>query len=202
MLEGLASIKNKDFPAAIEWAERGLREHPGAIGCRNILGVGQLGLDQFDLARAMFTSCVADSETNLPNKAIFLFYLAWTELGRDDRRDLEMLDRASEEASTLTPGAHDPGNTRCRCVVELGRFDEGITLLTKALNGAEGLSKAVIASYLSLAFAKQGAHDRSRAFLEKARKFDPSCPTLARIEKQIASVRSDPCQDKAGSTDR
>jgi tetratricopeptide (TPR) repeat protein len=200
VLEGLASIKNKDFPAAIEWAERGLREHSGAIGCRNILGMGQLGLDQFDLARATFTSCVADSETNLANKAIFLFYLAWTELGRADSRDLEMIDRASEEASTLTPWAPTIQATRGAALVELGRFDEGIALLTKALNGNEGLSKAVIASYLSLAFAKQGAHDRSRVFLEKARKFDPSCPILARIEKQISSVRSGTCQAGAAST--
>jgi tetratricopeptide (TPR) repeat protein len=162
--------------------------------------MGQLGLDQFDLARATFTSCVADSETNLPNKAIFLFYLAWAELGRADSRDLEMIDRASEEASMLTPWAPTIQATRGAALVELGRFDEGIALLTKALEGDEGLSRAVIASYLSLAFAKQGAHDRSRAFLEKARKFDPSCPTLARIEKQIASVRSDPCQAPAVST--
>jgi tetratricopeptide (TPR) repeat protein len=187
-LEGLACLKKRDFRAAIDWAERGLREHPREISNRSILGIGQLGLDQFDVARQTFESCLADSEKNLVNKAIFLMHLAWIELGRDDRGNLEAANRATEEALALTPWVPAIQGTRGCALVDLEKLDEGIDLLRKALKDRENQDKSTFASYLALAFAKKGLSDESHKLIEEARRFKPNCPVLARTEKEISSA--------------
>jgi tetratricopeptide (TPR) repeat protein len=187
-LEGLASLKKKDYAAAIEWAQRGLCKYPGEIANCSIVGMGQLGLDQLDAARETFQSCLAESEKNLTHKAIFLMDLAWTEIGRDDRGDLEAANRASAEAFLLTPWVPAIRGTRGCALVDVGRLDEGIDLLKQALKDVEQSAKSDFASYLALAFAKQGLGDESRKYLEQARQFNPTCQILARTEKEISSA--------------
>jgi len=190
-LEGLQCVKKKSFQAAIEWTQRGLREYPGQLANRSVLGMAQLGLDQFAVARATFASCLENSQTKLANKAIFLVNLAWTELGREDRGNLEDADRFSAEAFKLTPWTPAIQGTRGCALVELGRLDEAIDLLTKSFEDNENaLNKAVNASYLAIAFAKKGSKDESRRYLEKARKLNSDCSLLPRVQKELSTTET------------
>ncbi|HEV8000115.1 MAG TPA: M50 family metallopeptidase [Planctomycetaceae bacterium] len=101
--EGVEEIRRKNYPAAIDWAERGLRAFPTDNSIRSLLGVAQLGLDDFSTARNTFIECLNACGEDLGQRALLLNNIAWTDLFADDPSLLEEADRYSEEALRIGP---------------------------------------------------------------------------------------------------
>jgi hypothetical protein len=186
-LEGLQRVQSKNYQAAIDWTQMGLREYPGDKVSRSVLGLAQLGLNQFDAARATFIAGLEAAGTDLSHRAIFLNNIAWTDLSMEDLTRLEEADRYSEEAMHLLPWVSIIRGTRGSVLVELGRLEEGISLLTAGNDQSEDpRSQATSECFLAIGRARQGNRDQGRGHLERARKLDPDCSVIPRAQREFS----------------
>jgi tetratricopeptide (TPR) repeat protein len=188
--EGVEQIQSKNYPAAIDWAERGLREYPTDNSIRSVLGVAQLGLDDFPTARHTFIECLNACREDLGQLALLLNNIAWTDLFADDPSLLGEADRYSEEALRIAPWLSWAQGTRGMALVEFGHLEEGIELLKKALAGnPDPQSKACNACCLAIAFARKQCVEESRKYIQKAKKLDPDCSLISRSERELSATK-------------
>jgi len=185
VLEGIECLRKKDYGGAEAWAQKGLREYPGDVRNRSILGVALLSLGRFDEARSLFLELAESDEppANEPqNKAIFLNAIAWADLLTGDANLLEEADRYSQQAMRATPWVAAIKGTRGSVLVTLGRLDEGMRLLEQAIHEHdENDNKALNACFLAIGFKKAGDVVASQRYLEEARSLDPECPLIPRV---------------------
>jgi tetratricopeptide (TPR) repeat protein len=188
-LEGMDCLRMKDPEGAEAWARKGLREYPGEVSNRSVLGVALLALERLDEARSLFLELAASDEplANEPqNKAIFLNNVAWADLLTGDGNLLEEADQYSQQAMRLTPWVASIKGTRGSVLVTLGRLDEGIRLLEQAFEEHdEKDNKAANACFLSVGFKKAGNLAASQRFLETARTLDPECQLIPRALEEF-----------------
>jgi hypothetical protein len=187
--EAFECLRQKDYQAAIAWAEKGQREYPGEVNNRCMLGTALLGLDRFVEARTLFLELAAIGEppaSTPPYQAVFLNNVAWTDLMTDDPQLLDEADQYSARAMQLTPWVAEIKGTRGMVLVTLGRTAEGIPLLEQAMKeNEEKANKALNACYLAIGFKNEGNLAASQRLLEQARRFDPECSLLPRVLEQL-----------------
>ena len=124
-IEGLASVKNKDFPAAIEWAERGLRDTPEQSDVATFWEwANWASISSISLGPCLRRALLAPKPI-WRTRPFFCFISPRPVQPRQPPR-LEMLDRASREASTLTPWAPTIQATRGADVIESGDSTRGL----------------------------------------------------------------------------
>jgi hypothetical protein len=186
--EGMEQIQRKNYRAAIDWAERGLREYPADNTISGVLGVAQLGLEDFPAARKTFIDCLESCGENLEQRALFLNNVGWTDLFMGNPSLFEEADRYSAEAFRIAPWVSWIQGTRGMVLVEFDHFDEGIDLLKKALaRNPDPQSKASNACCLAIAFARKCDQDKSRHYLAQARKLDAKCALIPRVERELSA---------------
>ncbi|HEX4069875.1 MAG TPA: M50 family metallopeptidase [Planctomycetaceae bacterium] len=190
LMEAINSLRKKDYAAALDWAEKGLRQYPGEVQIRCTLGAALLGLNQFVEARGLFLELAAIDQppADRPSyKALLLNNVAWTDLMSGDPNRLEEADVYSNRAMRLTPWEPTIKETRGSVLVALGRVDEGIELLKRSFGEHEEKeNKASSACLLAIAFNRAGKLAASRHFLEQARSLDPQCPLIDRAIQAAA----------------
>ncbi len=186
--EAAEQIQRKNYRAAIDWAERGLREYPADNTISGVLGVAQLGLEDFPAARKTFIDCLESCGENLEQRALFLNNVGWTDLFMGNPSLFEEADRYSAEAFRIAPWVSWIQGTRGMVLVEFDHFDEGIDLLKKALaRNPDPQSKASNACCLAIAFARKCDQDKSRHYLAQARKLDAKCALISRVERELSA---------------
>ncbi len=187
--EALERIQQKDYPAAFEWAQQGLREYPDDNLLGSVLGLAQLGAEDFPAARQTFVACLEACGEDLQQRALCLSNVAWTDLFFDDPSRLDEAERDSAEALSIAPWFPQIRGTRGMVLVEHAQLDEGIDLLKKALSGNyDPFSKATTACCLAIAFAKKRDPDECRKYLAKAKRLDAKCSLIARAEKELGAM--------------
>ncbi len=187
--EGLDRVQQKEYADAIDWARQGLSEFPDDNSLRSVLGVAQLGTEDFAAARQTFVECLAACGEDLLQRALCLNNVAWCDLFLDPPLWLDEAESYSAEALRVAPWYAPFRGTRGMVLVESGELDEGIDLLLKALAGnRDRPSKATNACCLAIAFARKRDPDESRRYLAKARKLDAKCPLIARTEKELDAL--------------
>jgi hypothetical protein len=188
--EALDRIQQKEYPDAIDWARRGLGEYPGDNSIRSVLGLAQLGAEDFPAARETLVECLAACGEDLQQRALCLNNVAWCDLFLDAPLWLDEAESYSAEAFRIAPWFAPIRGTRGMVLVECGELDEGIDLLKKALAGnRDAFSKATNACCLAIAFAKKRDPDESRRHLVNARKLDAKCSLIARAEKELEALK-------------
>jgi tetratricopeptide (TPR) repeat protein len=187
--EALDRIQQKEYPDAIDWARRGLGEYPGDNSIRSVLGLAQLGAEDFPAARETLVECLAACGEDLQQRALSLNNVAWCDLFLDAPLWLDEAESYSAEAFRIAPWLAPIRGTRGMVLVECGELDEGIDLLKKALAGnRDARSRATNACCLAIAFARKRELDESRRHLAKARKLDANCSLIARAEKELGAL--------------
>jgi tetratricopeptide (TPR) repeat protein len=188
-MEAMAALRKKDYHAIIAWADEGLRQYPGEVQNRCLLGIALLGLDRFAEARSLFLDLSEINEPpadSPPYKAIFFNNVASTDFFSDDPDLLEEADDYSSRAMRLTPWVPAIKESRGSVLVGLGRLDEAIELLQQSFDEHEWRDdKATSACMLAIAFNKAGNQSAGQRLLERARSLDPQCSLLPRATREL-----------------
>jgi hypothetical protein len=104
-------------------------------------------------------------------------------------------DSASHEAFTIAVGAEIASlpsfqGTRGCVLVELGRLDQGLALLHKAIDIVKNpFEIAFSACFIALGEARQGRVEESKRYVEKARQVYPDCVVIPRVDHELDSIQ-------------
>jgi tetratricopeptide (TPR) repeat protein len=178
LMEALGRDRPQD---AEHWLEKGTEIYPGnwwlQFGRAMILAHRQ---DHRE-ARSACLTALESPEASSESHAYLWNNIAWEDLMIGDSALLEEADRLSEQALTELPWIPAVKGTRGSVLVELGRSDEGVSLLQQAhRENASPSNRALNACYLAMAMARQGDLPRAREFVTEAERLDPACLLLER----------------------
>ena len=99
------------------------------------------------------------------------------------REFLAEADKFSEELLRTKPVEITVKGTRGSVLIDLEQVEAGMTMLKEVMNNnPSAFDGAICASFLGLAEFKRGNIDSARNWAAKARKLDPNCGALLRIE--------------------
>jgi tetratricopeptide (TPR) repeat protein len=103
------------------------------------------------------------------------------------RKDLlAEADAWSNEALSYSPKAITLKGTRGSILIELGRIDEGIAMLTEVFKRSEcPIDHTISAAYLAKAYSAKGLTNESNQWLEKANVIQPENTVARRISKEL-----------------
>lgn len=168
---------------AISWLDRGLALEPGLDILRHDRAVALLMAGRLDEAKPEFLRLAGETSLQPGLRGFALSNIATIDLQHPSRTALlEEADRSSEEALRLSGDEPAVRSTRGAVLVELGRLEEGTTLLRATLENAPRPSmRAQCLIYLGLALHLQGKAEEARSLFEKARTAHPKSPYLARV---------------------
>lgn len=95
-------------------------------------------------------------------------------------------DRYSEELYAAKPNEWTVKGTRGSVLIELGRLEEGTTMLKEVMdNDPSSFDRAIAASFLGLAELKRNNSAAAKEWLKKSQEIDPHCASLERIWKSL-----------------
>jgi tetratricopeptide (TPR) repeat protein len=102
-----------------------------------------------------------------------------------DQLSLEALDRAR---SLSLPNLASYRGTRGCVLIEMGKVEEGLVLLREAFEELQHpWEKAFCAGFLAWAAARRGDWEKSRRYLDLARRSHPGCVGLERVTRELAN---------------
>jgi peptidase M50-like protein/tetratricopeptide repeat protein len=178
MMEALERDRPED---AEHWLQKGTEIYPDnwwfQFGRAMILAHRQ---DHRE-ARSAYLTALESPEASSEIQPYLWNNIAWEDLMIGDSALLEEADQLSEQALTELPWIPAVKGTRGSVLVELGRSDEGVSLLQQAhRENASPSNRALNACYLATAMATQGDLPSAREFVTEAERLDPACPLLER----------------------
>jgi tetratricopeptide (TPR) repeat protein len=174
-LEYLDASDRGDFDAASAWAERGLARFPDDPNLRNSLAVAQMKRRRFAASREIFRALLSSPEAENPVFENLMFNnVAYSDVLLKDPDLLPEADDYSRKALSQLGWEPSIIGTRGAVLIELGRLEEGIALLKKALaRHSDAFSRAADAYHLAVGESRRGNAAGSRKYLEMARRWDP-----------------------------
>lgn len=174
-------IEERKFQEALEWCNRGLGEYPDDPTLLTARGATLLQMNRGLEGRADLTKALAAAELDPGLSCLLHNNIAYADILIEDPKLLDEADRFSKEALEILPWNASFMGTRGAVLLALGRIEEAIELLERAMSLHEGRSsKAICACFLAMAKKKRGNLDRALDHLAKARAFDPDCQLLQR----------------------
>jgi tetratricopeptide (TPR) repeat protein len=188
--EGLEAYKQRDFRSARAWMEKGIEKYPEQPLVLNALGFVQVGTGEFEQSRETFLALL-EHQLKPELKYMVLNNIAYANLMVGDSQLLPEADAYSAEAYQNAPWMPAIAGTRGAVLVEMGRLNEGVSLLKRAMaEHTDAQGKAANACYLAIAESHRGNPEEARRYLETARALDPTCYLLPRATEQLALSRS------------
>jgi len=92
------------------------------------------------------------------------------------------MDQLSQELIEANPNNISVKGTRGSILIDIGRIEEGKTMLIEVLNKTESLfDKSYANSFLALAEKQQGNLELARDYAERSARMDPDCLVLKRV---------------------
>lgn len=165
---------------------------PTIFTCKRCGAQADLG-GVFITARDVFLKVLArrvetESITDRIHRAVAANNLAYTDALTRKSELLPEADRYSAEARQILSWVPAIKGTRGTVLLELGRIAEAIPFLLEAMQKHDvPVNKAQSACWLAIAEASQGNLTAAQNYLKQARKFDPSCFLLERVEQTLAT---------------
>jgi len=193
VMEASIYYEQGDYLSAQSWVEKGLALYPGNETLLNWHGVVALGLGDYGNARECFLNLLQRESKEPLMRPLLMNNIAYANalLGGDEL--LKEADEFSSEAMTAMSWMPAIRGTRGTVLAAMGRVAEALPLLHDSMLQAEIAGhKAQNACVIAEAEWRRGNLDAARIYLEEARKLDPQCSLLIRVEKVI---RSDPQMD-------
>jgi tetratricopeptide (TPR) repeat protein len=188
LFKGQEMCRRRDWGEAEELLQKGLKEFPEDGTLRTLLAHVFLGLKRFEEARKIYINLVNSNQGNPSALALLSNNVAYANLLLADPALLQEADVLSCSAHEAEPTSPYYQGTRGCVLIELGRIDEGVALLTSSFERhTEPVEKAEIACYLGIAASKQNNVPESRRWFGVARKLDDQCTLLDR-ECELRSI--------------
>lgn len=187
--EAIAAGERGDADGAGAWIARGLTRYPTDALLGTLLGKSLIERREYEAALALHRRMLAFPDLRPDARAVLLNNIAYTHFLIDDPAGLEEADRLSAEAMAQIGWMASILGTRGSVLVALGRPDEGVPLLRRALAGAaDDRGRALNACALALGLLQQGERDEARALAGTARQLDASCALLERLTAALADA--------------
>ncbi len=199
VLEAVDAIDVGQKQTARQWIEKGLVLYPTDPFIINGAGFVYSHLSEYQQARSAFVSVLeSDPPPNEGLKNIALNNIAFADIMLEDSALLPEADAYSEQAYKNLPWETLIGGTRGAVLVALGKTDEGIGLLKKAMAGSfDPTSKAMDACLIARGEIQRGNSAEAKKYLEAARQLDPKCNLLERITGEFEQItQRDPVPEK------
>lgn len=186
----IPSLEREKLDDAAAWFRQGIAKFPDDISSATGLGIAYLELRKYEEARRCFLDLLQRKSLPPDQEAIVQNNLVWANLMLGDPELRPEADRLSKNAFGCLPWTPEVRGTRGSVLVELGEFETGMSMLERSLAAHhDDRSKALNAAYIALALTRQGLPVEAARRLEQARKLDPKCPLLGRVEAEIENAK-------------
>ncbi|MEO5712356.1 MAG: site-2 protease family protein [Luteolibacter sp.] len=183
VLEAAVLHEKGDYEGGRGWVEKGLALYPDNEALLSWYGVITLELGKYDQARECFIRLLNRKNRQPLMRPLMLNNIAYANalVGGDDL--LKEADAFSQEAMAAMSWMPAIRGTRGTVLVAMGRFEEGLPLLHESMSEATSPNhKAKNACTIAEAECRRGNLSAARMYLEEARKLEPSCSLLDRVE--------------------
>lgn len=193
----LSLFQRENLEGAQVWLQRGLAAYPESILLRNLKGVIHTWEDDYNQALEVFSVILEELprlESSRPEaqpafRFLMLNNVAYSWLMLDDPSTIQQADAYSLEAYQNMPWQPEIAGTRGSVLVAMGKLDEGLPLLEKAMiQNIQPRDKAENACQIALGEIKRGDLVQARRYLEKARNWHPECTLIPRVETALAGA--------------
>jgi tetratricopeptide (TPR) repeat protein len=187
LLEGKAHFEKKQYKEARSAYENGLEHYKENFSLLTWLGLVLIQLNDFSGARKCFHDAMPFASTPV-NEALTKNNIAYADALMEDSTLLEEADRYSQEAIQTLSWIPSVRGTRGVVLLQSGRLDEAIELLTDSVRLTEDLDgKAENLCFLAIAERVRGNVKKSDQYLMEARRLDPTCFLLQRAERGLVT---------------
>lgn len=185
--EAIRAYHNHNLDSARAWVDKALALDPGSGIAGNVLGILQMARREYAASRGTFLQLLDTPEGKEPGMHfILLNNVAYLNALLRDPSLLPEADELSAEAFKHLPWLPAVVGTRGTVLVELGRLEEGIALLKKAMSlHGDKQGKALNACHVALGEMRRGSPGEARKYLATARTLDPRCFLLPDVESQL-----------------
>lgn len=178
--------KSKQHEEALGWYQKGLDEFPDHKYLLNGKGVLLLDMRRFTEARRLFLATLQKPELDKVMRCLALNNLAYANILLNDQQFFTEADECSAEAYKQLPWLAAIKGTHGMVLIETGRLEEGVSLLTDSLKESDlAEHKAENAAFLAIAEHRLGNQKKAREYLKLVQKLDPQCFLLERARLAI-----------------
>ena len=187
--EGHSLEARGQLAEAVRRAEEAVAAYPDAAQPRLSLGFFLVYAGELERAQACFAEALRRPDLTPELLPMAQNNLAWAIAARSAREALDEADELSRQAYERLGWQAAIAGTRGAVLVALGRFEEGLALLERALARPEELVPMARASYLcsrAVALAALGRATEGAALVAEAEGLEPRCPFLPRARAACA----------------
>lgn len=183
----------RDIEGADQWCKKGLASYPNDVQLLNMSGILSLDRGDYAHAREQFMQLL-QRESKLPGwRYIVLNNIAYSDALIGDPSLLPEADAYSEEVHRNIPWTAFAIGTRGTVLVEMGKYKDGIRLLTESIEKhEEPAGKALNACQLSITYARLGDYEQADKYLKLARQMDSRCSLLERATAELQKHQGQP----------
>ncbi len=172
------------FADALRWAQEGLEKHPISYELAMMEAAMLRELSRLPESRRAYIRLLGRYYIYPEVRGLIFNNVADGDLLTRDPDLLAEADACSRLALELTRAAYYVKSTRGGALVEVGEYEEALTMLHQAFaQNPDKRGKALDACYIGLAEAGLGRKAESASYLALARKLDSQCVLLDREAK-------------------
>ncbi len=176
----------KQYRQSIKVCEEGLLLYPDSVPLKILLGTILLDVNEEERARNLFIALLECTDITNEQRVILLNNTAYTNVLMNRKDLLAEADRYSEQAYRNAPWSLAIQGTRGAVLVEIGKIEEGLTLLRKAFNEhTEEKMKAIGAAHIAIGEKQRGNREEAIRYYNTAYKLDPNIPILNRLKEEL-----------------
>jgi tetratricopeptide (TPR) repeat protein len=177
--EAAECLKEQQFDEMEQWTQRGLAVCPDNVWLKLTRATGLIHQNKFEQARETLKNLLEKPPKEPLTLSTLFNNIAYVDALLDRAELLKEADLFSRNALEASPSNTYFKGTRGLALVQLGRYDEGVALISEALQKhTEKPAKAICACCLVIAATKQGRMRESEEYYALARSFDSSCYLL------------------------
>lgn len=186
---GNAFLQHQDFESARDRFTRGLAIRSSSVANRFGLGFVHYHLKDYHACRELWLQLLREPAIPDSFRSTLYCNIAWVDLLIGGDLLLKEADAFSESAAGAEPGRPEILGTRGSVLIELGRPEEGLPLVQRALDHNQvPFLKALNACYLALGEIKRGDRERGKYYRDLACQLDPACVLLDRVDKELKAI--------------
>jgi tetratricopeptide (TPR) repeat protein len=186
-MEARELMLSKRYADAIELYERALKINPNGLYSALGLHAAYLELRNYARAREWIVSLLARDDIGKgPLRTTVLNNIAWTDVMLDDPDLLDEADRCSAEAIAKKARYPYYKGTRGAVLVSMGKYEEGIGLLSEAYRRHTAkTARGSVAYWAAIGEARRGNRNEAETWLKRAVQNYPDDALRQRAEVEV-----------------
>jgi tetratricopeptide (TPR) repeat protein len=181
-------VQDGCFAAAMQWHEKALELYPGHISNRLGLAHALFLSGDYQTARRLFLAVLSQEPMAPQLRPLVLNNIAFMDLLIGGSELLEEAEQYSAEAIGAEPWSPPIKGTRGCVLIERGEIELGLEFVHQALEANDDRRlKALDACYIAVGESKRCDREKGREYRELARRLDPECVMLNRVDRELAA---------------